>query len=80
MRIRLLVVRLRTLEALQVCICVVSGSLLLTDNYAAGAVGNLANTGKQTAGAVRRGDVKGAASGLASGAGQTVAGRYFTKS
>lgn len=39
-----------------------------------GAVGDLADTGKQTAGAIRKGDIKGAASGLASGTGQTVAG------
>lgn len=45
---------------------------------ATGAVDNLANTGKQTAGAIRRGDVKGAATGLASGTGQTVAGELET--
>lgn len=42
---------------------------------ATGAVGNLANTGKQTGAAIRRGDIKGTATGLASGTGQTVAGK-----
>ncbi len=37
-------------------------------------MGNLANTGKDTANAVKSGDAKGAAKGLASGTGQTVAG------
>lgn len=39
-----------------------------------GAVGDLANTGKQTASAIRQGNVGGAAKGLASGTGKTVAG------
>lgn len=39
-----------------------------------GAVGNLAKTGQDTAGAIGRGDVKGTAKGLAGGVGQTVGG------
>lgn len=37
-----------------------------------GAVGNLAQTGKTTAGAIKRGDVKGVGTGLAKGTGATV--------
>lgn len=37
-----------------------------------GAVGNLTQTGKTTAGAIKRGDIKGVGSGLAKGTGATV--------
>lgn len=41
---------------------------------ATGAVGNLAKTGKTTAGAIGQGDVKGAGAGFVKGAGATIGG------